>query len=288
MGFHSLRTVGPWSIEEKKFHMNVAELRAVKLAIMSFTLKEKNAISVHIRMDKMTVLSYLMKMKGTKNQELTAIRKEIWQYLLGNSRDGSACLKGITPVISIQILECRPFQSGRGCFSDILGSQICVCFSPACTYKKGSSESKSGSVSNAYNSPSMARPTMVSMVFKNVCKKPTTFTSTQRSIEISCRKVESTRDAEFTETSGLDNLRQNLLAEGISERVSNPITNNRRTSSIKYYKSSWKKWYGWCSERETSSTRSTINYELDFLAELLEKALEYRTIGTHRSAISVF
>ena len=62
MGFYSLRTVGPWSIEEKKFHMNVAELRAVKLAIMSFTLKEKNAISVHIRMDKMTVLSYLMKM----------------------------------------------------------------------------------------------------------------------------------------------------------------------------------------------------------------------------------
>ena len=57
-------------------------------------------------------------------------------------------------------------------------------------------------------------------------------------------------------------------------------------SSVKYYKSFWKKWYGWCSERETSSTRSSINYELDFLAELFEKALEYRTIGTHRSAIS--
>ena len=49
-----------------------------------------------------------------------------------------------------------------------------------------------------------------------------------------------------------------------------------------------KKWYGWCSERETSPTRSTINYELDFLAELFEKGLEYRTIGTDRSAISAF
>ena len=61
-GCHRLRTVGPWSIEEKKFHMNVAKLRAVKLAIMSFTLREKNAILVQIRMGKMTVLSYLMKM----------------------------------------------------------------------------------------------------------------------------------------------------------------------------------------------------------------------------------
>ena len=62
IGCHRLRTVGPWSIEEKKFHMNVAKLRAVKLAIMSFTLREKNAILVQIRMGKMTVLSYLMKM----------------------------------------------------------------------------------------------------------------------------------------------------------------------------------------------------------------------------------
>ena len=178
MGCHRLRTVGPWSIEEKKFHMNVAKLRAVKLAIMSFTLREKNAILVQIRMDKMTVLSYLMKMYGTKNEELTAISKEIWQCLLGNSRDGSACLEGITPAFPVQILKCRPFQSGWGCFSDILGSQICVCFSPACTYRNGSSESKSGSVSNAHNSPSMASPNIVSMVFKNVCKKPTTFTST--------------------------------------------------------------------------------------------------------------
>ena len=52
---------------------------------MSFTLKERDAISVNIRMDNMTTLSYLMKMRwggGTENQELTAISKEIWQYLL--------------------------------------------------------------------------------------------------------------------------------------------------------------------------------------------------------------
>ena len=79
-----------------------------------------------------------------------------------------------------------------------------------------------------------------------------------------------------------------LVAWTISERASDLITNNRRTSSIKHYESASKKWCGWCSQREISSTRSNINYVLDFLAELFKKGLEYRAIGTHRSAIFAF
>ena len=116
----------------------------------------------------------------------------------------------------------------------------------------------------------MAKPTMVSGAYKNVCKKPTTSTSTQRSTERSFKKVEFTCNAKFTATSGL---RQNLLVEGISERASNLITNNRRTSSIKHYKWDWKKWCGWCSEWEISLIRSNINHILDFLTGLFKKEL---------------
>ena len=57
-----------------------------QISYNAFTLKERDAISVHIRMDNMTALLYLMKMGrwgwgwvgGTENQELTAISKEIW------------------------------------------------------------------------------------------------------------------------------------------------------------------------------------------------------------------
>ena len=58
---------------------------------------------------------------------------------------------------------------------------------------------------------------MLQETFKKVSKKPTTFTSTQRCPERSYGKAESTRNADFTATSGVDNLRQNLLAEEISE-----------------------------------------------------------------------
>ena len=42
------------------------ELKAAKLAIMSFTIKVKKAISVHLCMENMIVLSYLIKMGGVK------------------------------------------------------------------------------------------------------------------------------------------------------------------------------------------------------------------------------
>ena len=44
-------------MEERKFHIHVLELKAAKLAIMSFTIKERDAISVHIRMYNITALS---------------------------------------------------------------------------------------------------------------------------------------------------------------------------------------------------------------------------------------
>ena len=66
-------------MEERKFHINVLELKAAKLAIMPFTLEERDAISVYIRIDNMIVLPYLMKMGSTENKELTVISNESWQ-----------------------------------------------------------------------------------------------------------------------------------------------------------------------------------------------------------------
>ena len=48
--------------------MNVFELKAVKSAIMSFTLNERDAISVHMRMGNMIALSYLMKIGVSKTR----------------------------------------------------------------------------------------------------------------------------------------------------------------------------------------------------------------------------
>ena len=149
-----------------------------------------------------------------------------------NTIVGFACLDG-----SFCLLENRSLQSGQGCFSNILVLQVYLCFSSFCTHRTGFSEKKPRSTSNAHNSPSMTRPTEVSGTSENVCEKPTISPNIQSSTERSYKKVQCVLNAEFTATNGLENLRKNLLPEGISEKASNLITSNSKTSSIKHYNS---------------------------------------------------
>ena len=78
---NGLSTGGPWSIEESGLHINIQELEAIRLGILTFTLKKK-VKSIHIKTDNMTALSYLIKKGGTKCQVLTEISKKIWEYLI--------------------------------------------------------------------------------------------------------------------------------------------------------------------------------------------------------------
>ena len=72
-----------WSYQERTKHINVLELIAVKLAILTFT-KEKSVIAIHLELDNTKALLYLVKMGGTRSQELLQVAKEIWDYLLAN------------------------------------------------------------------------------------------------------------------------------------------------------------------------------------------------------------
>ena len=75
-----------WSREERKSHINVLKLKALKLAIMSFTIIKKQGILIHVEMDNMVTLSYSRKIGrsrgGVKNQKLVSISKEIWDFAL--------------------------------------------------------------------------------------------------------------------------------------------------------------------------------------------------------------
>ena len=56
---------GHWSKEYRKSHTNVLEMKAVKLAIM-FTMPHQSGISIHLRLDSIVLLSYLLKVGGWK------------------------------------------------------------------------------------------------------------------------------------------------------------------------------------------------------------------------------
>ena len=77
-----IRTGAQWSKKEQDLHINQLELLAIKFAILTFAKMWKMS-AIHIQVDNMTALSYLLKMGGTKNPELMQISKDIWEFLLG-------------------------------------------------------------------------------------------------------------------------------------------------------------------------------------------------------------
>ena len=58
------RTGGPWSLEEKKLHINCLELMATFLALRTF-LRSHPVSHVHLRMDNQTAVAYINNMGGT-------------------------------------------------------------------------------------------------------------------------------------------------------------------------------------------------------------------------------
>jgi len=72
---NKLRTGGPWSFQEKQNHINYLELKAVHLAIMTFTYN-KEIKSIHVQMDNIAALAYLVKMGETHNQDMVNLIKK--------------------------------------------------------------------------------------------------------------------------------------------------------------------------------------------------------------------
>ena len=75
---------GFWTLSEKLNHINILKLKAAKYTIMTFTRFHLATKTAHVKIGDIVTLSYLVNMDGTRNQILTRISKEIWEYLLQN------------------------------------------------------------------------------------------------------------------------------------------------------------------------------------------------------------
>ena len=74
---------GVWSQAEQAVHINIPELRGVKLAILIF-YRYKKDVAVHVQMDNKAALAYLVKMGGTRNLLMIQEAKKIWEFCLAS------------------------------------------------------------------------------------------------------------------------------------------------------------------------------------------------------------
>ena len=76
-----VRTGRPWSRSESNMHINCLEALAAFLAIKCFA-RDRRSVTILLRMDDMSAVTYVNKLGGTISQNLTAITKTLWLWCL--------------------------------------------------------------------------------------------------------------------------------------------------------------------------------------------------------------
>lgn len=75
---------GLWTEKEKREHINLLELKAIWLALLSFETEIKNC-HILLRVDNTTAISYINKMGGIKYQKFNRIATRIWHWAEKNN-----------------------------------------------------------------------------------------------------------------------------------------------------------------------------------------------------------
>ena len=202
-----------WSSQKQIIHINVLDLMAVKLAILTFT-KNKRVNSIHPQVDNMTAISF--KNGGTRNETLIIIAKEILDYLLshkimitaeysailcisqhyglkrvetkpvnisqnmpkgGHTRYGSFRITTVESSASVYGMEIGPKKQSNRCSTATLVSSIpIICISPVFINREGPVKSTKGGSENNYCDPIMEKSVMVHQSVAVICTLPN-FTS---------------------------------------------------------------------------------------------------------------
>ena len=70
---------GRWSMGEQNMHINVLELKAIKLAIQSYLPLQHNVRHIRIKSDNTTAIAYINKKGGSHNMLLNDMAVDIWE-----------------------------------------------------------------------------------------------------------------------------------------------------------------------------------------------------------------
>ena len=312
-------TGGPWSHQERQWHINCLELLAATLALKTF-LKNKVGVSVLLKIDNTTAVAYINNQGGTVSKELIALTKDLWMWCLErNIHIQAQHLPGVMNQVadreSRTMRDKSDWNLDRASFLRILwatrSGPICVSTDQSvppllqlatrslCRGNRCVSPGLDGS--ERVWEPSMEfdpKSANKSAGSKSRCytggsgMEDSTLVSTSpfvvgRLATPSTKTIPPNRvDTHDAPTSRVEHLRKNLKGQGLSEQASDLILKSWRSKTSKSYDSLFGQWNRWCSERGSDPFSGPVSEVANFLASLYQKGYQYNSINVYRSAIS--
>ena len=204
----------------------------------------------------------------------------------GTSKCGSVCRQVECPVEQICQLETGSSSHGNRCFPTQLGGDSRLCLPAVLHDREVPEESGEGALLVDNYNPSMAFSTLVSTVVGNVSRTSCSTPQDQEFVDIPQRGEAPSDGSGNPISSGMENFRQQVSASGVSDHSAKLMSKSWRPGTQVAYNSAWKKWTGWCGERQLDPFQTSVDNIINFLGDLHAKGYQYSTINGYRSALS--
>jgi hypothetical protein len=127
-------------------------------------------------------------------------------------------------------------------------------------------------------------PVMLGMV----CETPNLLSSAtvQQSTGFTAGRAPPIAELRSAPASRMEIIRQGFRERGFSSSLVDLLVAGSRTSTLSTFESEWRNWAAWGLQRGENPLSTSLNYVLEFLAELHASGKSYSTINVHRSMIS--
>ena len=159
-----------------------------------------------------------------------------------DTRHRSLCISNLPPTSLLYFLETGPIQKGERCISKVMEIPKGICFSIFQPNWKSVKESSNGPGPALTGNSNLAKSVLVSPSSSDVSRQTNFYSTSKGSFNGSKDGKASINRERKIKTSGLDNFREKLFAEGILKNAAELITSAKRQGSITHYKSAWGKW----------------------------------------------
>ena len=190
---------------------------------------------------------------------------------------------------SLLELGTRPESGKDKCASSKLERALPLPVPTFLPHTQGTQKSTGSTSGESYSdSSTLARPIMVPILVEYVSQCPIPTPSGPRPVDKPHGRTSPHVDFQEVETGSVSHFEQRLVGKGFSAQAANIISNCRRTSTAKSYKPCWNRWLSWCHRRDADPFTAPVEVLINFLTDMFNAGLKYRTLGCYRSAISAY
>ena len=319
----NLQTGGPWFLQEALMHINCLELLAATLAIHTFA-KKQDSLLIHLKMDSTSALTCINKMGGTVSPELNRLTKgarqgispsmpHIFLALSTRKRTNQGSWKmgrtGGSAPGTFHKVQAQFGSMEIDLFASRLTNQLPTYVSwrpdpesvqtdaflmnwkapkayanPPGTWspKSWANEVRQQEATIVLVAPVWNTQAWYALLLEVLIKEPLllpwTADLTQPTHPVNRPSLKHHLVAWYI--SGHDSLQKR-----ISPQASSLVLASWREKSAKTYKLPFRKWAGWCTERDIDPISGDVASVVNFLADLFHQAYQHRSLCSYRSAI---